>query len=447
MRNYIVPLTMLLVLAVVSGCGKLTSKTNKETDPLQNEKPTEEIIVIPIQAEYPTRGNISSHFETTTRVDAESRVQVLAETSGQCLKVHVEEGDTVKAGDILAELDQTDALATLGQTEVQVRQTKTAYDIAERSLAEGIGAKAECDNARFAHEQALAALKMQKIMLDKLTIRAPINGLVTRKNIQEGQLVAPGAPLFSIVDPQSYILNIMPPEKELARLKEGQIAKVSIDALGSEEFEATVRRINPGVDPLSGTVKVTLDFDKETRAKLREAAFARVRLIMETHENALLLAKDTLVEENARKYVFVVKKSEDNSQTEESEESKESTESKNTPDAAPTSESSAGENEPVAEADTDDTAEPARLVAERVEVQTGLEDSNFVEIISGIDDTSQVVTLGQHTLKHGAYVTITNAVDEIAEKAGLSAEEALEAAKIKRAGKKETSDSKSHSHD
>jgi len=73
-------------------------------------------------------------------------------------------------------------------------------------------------------------------------------------------------------------------------------------------------------------------------------------------------------------------------------------------------------------------------VANRVEVQTGLEDSNFIEILSGIDDTSRVVTLGQHTLKSGSYVTITNAGDGIAANAGLSAEQALATAKLRRTG-------------
>jgi hypothetical protein len=67
-------------------------------------------------------------------------------------------------------------------------------------------------------------------------------------------------------------------------------------------------------------------------------------------------------------------------------------------------------------------------------VQTGLEDSNFVEILSGIEDTSRVVTLGQHTLKSGSYVTVANAGDEIAANAGSSEEEALATAKTEREG-------------
>jgi membrane fusion protein (multidrug efflux system) len=167
---------------------------------------------------------------------------------------------------------------------------------------------------------------------------------------------------------------------------------VTIDAHPDHELIATVKRINPSVDPLSGTVKVTLAFGEEAQPFLREAAFARVRLVMETHENALVIPKDTMIEENGRHYVMVVRQD---------------------PAVAGNSETN------------------PRLIAERVEVKTGLEDSNFVEVVSGIDESTLVVTLGQHTLKPGTAVKITNAADEVMSKVNLSAEEALARARDK----------------
>jgi RND family efflux transporter MFP subunit len=416
MHNYRTLLSLVFLAIVAWGCNFTNAKVadSEKAKTEDKMKPDQSDIIIPVQAALPQRGPISLYFETTARVEAEDHVQVMAEAIGECEKVLVEEGDRVKAGDILMELDTKTIQATIGQAEVQVRQTKTAYDIAERSLAEGIGAKAERDNAQFAHEQALAALNMQKVQLAKLTVRAPITGIVTKKNVQAGQLVASAAPVFTIVDPKTYMLVINPPEKEIARLKVGQVARVTIDALGNEEFEAKVRRINPSVDPGSGTVKVTLDFDAAIRAQLRESAFARVRLVLDTHENALLVAKDTLVEENARKYVFTVQQK--------------------TEEGAGKATASDLPKEAGALAASTDAAAPEKpdFIANRVEVQIGLEDSNAVEILSGIDDTALTVTLGQQTLKTGAKVTVTNASAEILAKAGLSAEEALQAAKEKR---------------
>jgi len=411
MRKTVAILSMALILSVLAGCDMLAKIGKNQTDTEKNT-PQEIEIIIPVQAQLPSRGDISAHFETTTRVEAENRVQVVAEAVGECLQVNVQEGDSIQVGQILAELDKKAMLASIGQTEVQVRQSKTAYDRAASMYEEGLSSQAERDNAKFAYEQALASLETQKIQFSKLTVRAPISGLLTHKLIQTGQMVASGSPIFSIVDPESFMLVINPPERELARLQTGQKAKVTIDALGTEEFEAAVRRINPNVDPASGTVKVTLDFDPGTRAKLRDAAFARVRLVMDTRKNTLLVPKDAVLEENARKYLFVVEQ--------EKAEPTADTQPAGSPDPAQTA------------AETPPKNDKPVFLANRIEIETGFEDSNSVEVVKGIDDSALIVVLGQHTLKPGSRVTVTNANDEILARAGLSAEDALAAAKERR---------------
>jgi membrane fusion protein, multidrug efflux system len=160
---------------------------------------------------------------------------------------------------------------------------------------------------------------------------------------------------------------------------------VTIDSIPNREFTAHVRRINPNVDSMSGTVKVVLDFDADGRNYLTESAFARVKLIMETHKNAILVPKDAVISENARSYLMVVK-------------------------------------EQAAEGESD--GKPVH-VAERIEIQTGLEDSNKLEVLSGVDDTSQIITLGQHSLKSGSMVVVTNATAQLNEKAAIDPKQLL----------------------
>lgn len=358
-------------------------------------------IMVPVEVQQPARKDISSYFETTTRVQAERRVEVLAKGAGICDRVFFEEGDRVAAEAVLAELDKTELAAQVRQAQVTLRQQKTTLEIAERSLAEGIGAPVERDNARFAHEQAQAALEMNEARLAHQTVRAPIGGIITRRSLQEGMLVSPGMPAFTIVDPDSYALPISVPEKELSKLAIGQEARVRVDSLEGEDLNASIRRINPSMDPLSGTVKVILEFEDSVRPGLRDAAFARVRLVMQTIKDALVVPKDAIVEENARSYLMVA--------------------------------------EPAAA--EDGAAEPGAggpaHVARRVEVEKGLEDSEVVQILSGVSDDSLVVVMGQHTLKPDAQVTITSASKEIEARESLSAEEALEAAR-KRAEEEKT---------
>jgi membrane fusion protein (multidrug efflux system) len=225
-------------------------------------------------------------------------------------------------------------------------------------------------------------------------------------------LVSSGMQVFRIVDPASFILTISPPERELPRLAVGQKAKVTIDAMRGKEFEATIRRINPSVDPISGTVKVVLDFDEDMRKQLRESAFARVKLVMATLQNVLLAPKEALLEEEGRQYVFVVR-----------------------PAAAPVDGPSpastpAAEEPPAVTAETQEAGET--FVAERVEVRAGLEDTNRVQILSGVTEDDLLITNGQYTLKPGSKVRVTNLHDEVWNNAKLSADDALAAAEKRR---------------
>ena len=228
MRNSLQILILVVFVFVGFGC-------TERSEVAANDTPAEEI-AIPVQVDYPTRSDIAAYFETTARVQAENRVEVIAKGTGQCLDVRTEEGDTVKADQILAELDKEELEAQIRQTQVNLEQQKTAYEIAERSLQEGIGSKVERDNSRFAYESARATLDAQEVQLSHQTVRSPIDGVVTQRNIQKGMLVSSGMPAFTIVDPSSYILPIFPPEKELMRLRVGQEAKVTIDSHEDEEF-------------------------------------------------------------------------------------------------------------------------------------------------------------------------------------------------------------------
>lgn len=396
MRRIVAGLILVLFVGTLTGCPGADEKgASAATTPQTPEKRTS----IPVEAQLPTRGAVSEYFETDSRVEAERKVTATSEGMGKCTRVLVDEGDRVNAGDVLAELDKEELNAQLRSANAQLQKLKSDYDRSKQLFEEGLAAKAEYDNARYSYEQQLAAVNQQQVQLDNMTIRAPITGVVTIRHIQQGDLVSSGAPAFDIVDTNSYILTINPPEQLLPRVEKGQKALVAIDAIKGDDFEAKVRRINPAVDPATGTVKVTLDFSNDIMSKLRESAFARVRLVLDTREDALLVPKDAVIEENARKYVFII--------------------------------------EPDDEVSPEDTApsdaDGEIMIATRVEVKTGLEDNAKVEIVEGIDEHSPIVTVGQQTLKSGSEVKLTTTKEELLAKSGLSAEEALAAAEAERA--------------
>ncbi len=380
----------LLALTAASGC-KQSAEGKVDAPPPQVEAAAP--FLVPVHAEMPVRGEIASYFETTARVEAERRVELFTKGTGRCLEVWAEVGDRVTAGQTLAQLEREELEAQVRQARISAQQQKTAFEIAERSLAEGIGAPVERDNAHFAYEQATAALDLHEIQLRNQTIQAPIGGIVTQRMIQPGLMATPGMPVFTLVDPGSYVLPIHVPEKELSRLHIGQLAEVRIDSLPDAAFKAHVRRIYPSVDPMSGTVRVLLDFEEEAKERLRESSFARVRLVMETRPQALIIPRDAVLEEDGRKYVFLLERQE------------------------------------TSDAESDNAEARPTYTAHRVEITTGIEQNDIVEAAAGIADDALIVVMGQHSLKPEASVVVTNLEKELAMRASMTLDEALEAGK------------------
>lgn len=391
MKNIIFYNSALFVLLSLS---LLCCEVNKKVE-ANNEKgkvtSTTKPIAFPVEATYPKRSSISKFFETTSRISAENKVEVISKGIGICKEVLVEEGDYVKEGQVLAKLDTSEVETQILQTKVNIEKCKSALAIAEQSLKEGIGSKVERDNAKFALEAAEATLKMQQLQLRNQTITAPIKGIITRKNISKGVMVTTGMPVFSIVDPDSYCIPINIPEKEISKVFCGQEAEVFIDSCPDKKFKTVIDKISPTIDSSSGTVKATLKFveiDKNSNC-IKDYAFARVKLIMETRENVLTLPKDAVLEESGRKYVYIAEQL----------------------GADNTDENKSNAN----------LSEDNLCVAKKVEVEVGLEDSANFEIISGIDENAMVVTLGQMSLKPGSIIKVTTLENSIKPTTNLSA--------------------------
>lgn len=385
------------VLAGLAGCGQSDKGT---VSALNAEKPTKTPFLV--EASQPERRDVSEYLTETGNITAEKQVEVLAKGTGHCLEILVEEGDTVEKDQVLAEIDKAEMEVQIRQSRVGMSQQKISYERAEAGMRQGIISPAERDNAKSAYDQSKASLEMQEVQLTFLTIRAPIAGVITHRKLQAGMLVSTGMPVFSIVDPASFILPIFVTERSLPRLKLGQEARVTIDSSGDREFIAKVRRINPGVDAQTGSVKVVLDFDPKDHPYLRESAFARYSLIMDTHQGVLVVPKDAIVEENARRYVMVAQR------------------------GAEAAEAQAAKVAVEGDATASPAADTPEWVAARVEVETGLEDSNFTEVLSGINDATLVITLGQQTVNEGDSLEIGNLEETLKTRGEISADKALD---------------------
>lgn len=276
----------------------------------------------------------------TGRVTAPSRALVGSPITGVVLQRHVQEGQRVRAGDVLAQLRADDlqaelrqaraALAELQQStrpqaQLAVQQTQLQWQQAQRELqrrrllaAQQAITHEELEQAeqaeilaRTAAEQArLQARSLQpgqgqeallqarvasaQALLDKATIRAEFDGTVLARHTEPGDLVQPGQTLFEIARQASTTeVLVALDEKNLERLAVGQTAQCVADAYPHQPFAAQVRLIAPSIDAQRGTVDVRLQV-QEAPAFLRQDMTVSVNIQTGQHDQAVVVPNDAL---------------------------------------------------------------------------------------------------------------------------------------------------------
>ncbi|HET7402627.1 MAG TPA: efflux RND transporter periplasmic adaptor subunit [Usitatibacter sp.] len=252
------------------------------------------------------------------RVQSPRRVEIASSITGTVKSVPVAEGQAVGAGLLLVELDASEAQAAvdqarfaLAQAEAKVEQVRSTslrlaeealrqaqfnYDNVERTLERDRGlfekgflgqaalddaqrsrdvAKSQVESARLQREsvrpggaedrlakaalaQARANVRAAEARLELMTIEAPVAGRLISRDVEVGNVVQPGKTLMQLSPAGETQLVVQIDEKNLALLRVGQAALASADAYPAQRFAAEVAYINPGIDPLRGSVEVKL---------------------------------------------------------------------------------------------------------------------------------------------------------------------------------------------
>lgn len=350
------PFSIGIVVLLIVGAGiffalrssQATAATAKAATPAKDEKKNEEK-KLPVEVVSVKRGTISSSIVTTASLEAHRQVTMVSETQGIVEKLLVDEGNSVKEGQILAELRSLDKQAALQKAQVNVQNAQVVLDRKQRSYDQKLISQAEYDTAKSEMDTAQANLKAAQVDIDHSTIRAPFSGTITERFIEKGQNVNQAQNLFTLVDRTPLRAKIYLPEKEVLELKLNQSVDLSLNSQKDVDFKGEINQINPAVDPRTGTVKVTVEISNAPE-QVRPGSFVDVRLVTEQHSNSLLVPKKALLEEAGEQYVYLI----------------------------------------------------ANGVAARKTVQIGFTDDEHAEVLSGVTSGDTVVVAGQGSLHDGS---------------------------------------------
>lgn len=353
--------TAVLALAItlaLAGCGggqppegqaSETAAAGADGKPAEKKAPA-----VPVEVARVTRQVISASYSGTASLEAPAEAQVVAKSSGVVLQVLVEEGDQVRAGQVLARIDPDRARLEMERSRATVRKLENNFRRAQELLASKLVSAESVEQIRFDLESAKASYDLAQLELSNTNIVAPITGVVAQRMVKVGNLVALNAPAFRVVDISQLegVLNV--PERELATLRPGMPLRMVVDAVPGQVFEGRVDRISPVVDSGSGTFRVVCAF--EGGGTLRPGMFGRIEVVYDERVDALTMPRVALLEDEGEPAVFVVRESK----------------------------------------------------AVRVPVELGYVNGELAEVRSGLVEGDDVVTAGKVAIRDGSEVEVIN---------------------------------------
>ncbi|HEY0372443.1 MAG TPA: efflux RND transporter periplasmic adaptor subunit [Thermoanaerobaculia bacterium] len=259
------------------------------------------------------KGNIESTVSATGTLSAVTTVQVGTQVSGQVSALLVDFNDTVKKGQLLARIDPTlqeqavaDAQASLERARAQYLQTQRDANRSGELLSAGLVARSEFETADSSMDVARANVKSAQVALDRAkrnleytNIYAPIDGVVVERNVDDGQTVAASlsAPQLFLIANDLTRMQILASvgESDIARIKEGQKVKFTVQALAKETFEGSVQQVRLQSTTNENVVNYTVVVAVENpQKKLLPGMTARVEFLTESANDVLKVANAAL---------------------------------------------------------------------------------------------------------------------------------------------------------
>jgi RND family efflux transporter MFP subunit len=357
---------LVLVLLLLGGCSSKESGSAevplKTQNSLQEERPVEVVEVIPKQVSY-TLSAVGS-------LKTPENVIISPKKAGIIDKILVKEGDQVKKGQILVQLDDVDARLQVERAEAGVKQAVAAVEtnrnivpryqklhesqvIPQQTLDELI-LRFKVDEAKLDLAKAELNVARQNLLDHRIT--SPIEGVVNLKiaSLGEHVNVAPKDEILSIVQMDPLELEFYVPENWAGKIRLGSKIQFTVKAFSEEKFSATLQFISPTADPATRNVKMKAVFANPDY-RLKPGFFAEATVQTGINPKALAVPESALFSQEGKFFAFVVQDG----------------------------------------------------VAHRKEVETGHRFEGKVEIMKGIQEGEQIITVGQEQLSDGTKVKVS----------------------------------------
>ena len=289
---------------------------------------------------------------------ARQGVVLRPETSGRVQALSFSDGQRVRKGELLVQLDDTLQRAQVKQAEASAAIARTNLQRSRELAAQNFVSQSAVDQNGAALEVALAQVALAQAQLQRMQVVAPFDGIVGIRTVNVGDYVKDGADLVTVEDLSSVWVDFRLPERFLSRTRAGQSVELALDALPGRKFTARIDALDSQLDANGRSVLVRARLNNGD-GSLRSGMFARVRAVFEVRNKALVVPEEALVPLGEKQFVFRIVDGPDGGK-----------------------------------------------VAQRVPVKLGLRMPGKAEIVEGVKDGEAIVVAGQSRLTRGDNIPV-----------------------------------------
>ncbi|WFD10557.1 efflux RND transporter periplasmic adaptor subunit [Tepidibacter hydrothermalis] len=364
--SLLVVIVLTLTMAL-SGCGK------KEEASSVKEK------FVSVETEASKKQDINVKTTLSAKVKPIEEADIVPKMPGKVTKVNVEIGKKVNKGEVLFTIDQTDlvngvksaqaaydiAAANLKRTQEQIQNAKINYERMKSLYEEGAIAKKDfesyelqasstnLDAVQAQVNQARVGLENAQSKLSDATVTAPISGIITAVNINEGEMASSAQPAVSIANMNKVVIDTNVSEYLINKIKVGDVVDISIKSADKKNFQGKITALSPATASNSMTYPIKIEIDNKD-SMIKPGMFANVNLVTDKKGNVITIPSEAVVIKDGESVVYTVK---DN-------------------------------------------------IAHVNKVETGIDNGEIVEIVKGIKPGQVIVNKGQDYLEEGSKVEI-----------------------------------------
>ncbi len=230
-------------------------------------------------------------------------VMLRPEVSGRVSKLGFKDGERVRLGQLLVQLDDTLQQAQMKQAEAQASIARTNLQRSRELLAQSFVSQSAVDQNAAALEVADAQVALARAQLARMKVLAPFNGTTGLRIVDVGDYVKDGADLVNLEDLSSMTVQFAVPERYVDRLKPGQVVDLTVDALPGRSFKGRVQATDSQVDTNGRALQVLAQVSNPGSV-LRPGMFARPRVVFSVREGAVVVPEEALVPLGEKQYIF-----------------------------------------------------------------------------------------------------------------------------------------------